>query len=88
MGGSLLRGERIHLGAYEAAVLAPVSLCVGAVAVFQGAEKLLVREADGDSAGAFADPGAVLHLQRRVWKVTGLGEYCDLLCCRGGSVCV
>lgn len=38
------RGERIHLGAYEAAVLAPVSLCLDSAVVFQGLEKLLARQ--------------------------------------------
>ena len=34
--------QRVHMGAYEAAVLAAVSLCVHSVAVFQGARELLV----------------------------------------------
>ena len=37
-GFALFRGQRIHLGAYEAAVLAPVSLRAGSAAVFKDQE--------------------------------------------------
>ncbi len=37
-GFALFRGQRIHLGAHEAAVLAPVSFCVGSAVVFKDQE--------------------------------------------------
>ena len=50
------------MGAYEAAVLASIYLCVGSAVVFQGSKKLLVCQTGRDSVGIGANPGAVLHL--------------------------
>ena len=47
-GFALFRGQRIHLGAYEAAVRASVSLCAGSAVVFQGSGELLMCQASGD----------------------------------------
>ena len=61
-GCAFFRGERIHLGAYEVAVLAPVSLYTDSAVVLLGSENLLVCETGGNSAGSSTDPGTVLHL--------------------------
>ena len=74
--------NREGLGAYEAAVPAPVSLCTGSAIVFQGSEKLLVRQAGGNRIGASADSGSVLYLQWCVWQISRLAEYRHLLCNR------
>ena len=76
-------GNKSGCRAYEAAVLASVSLCVGSAVFLQRSRKLLVCQAGGNSFGAFADPGAVLHLQWGVWEIPRLDQYCHLLYLRG-----
>lgn len=78
-GGGLLRGERIHMGAHEAAVL-PGAAVHGRSALSAVGERLAGRPGSEHHGGPCGDSGAVLYVFRRAGANRGLGEYPHFLC--------
>ena len=86
MGRALLGCQRIHLGAYEAAILADANFRYNTESLLHGLSVLLVRKAARHAHRAQLDPRALLHLQRSNMQISRPREHLDLLHQRGDSL--
>ena len=82
----LFGGERIHLGAYEAALLAHARLRRRTELFLQGSGGFLVYQAPRDPFGDALDPRDLLHLQRGGGQVPRLAQHRHFLCLGRGGV--
>ena len=86
MDSSLFGDQRIHLGAYEATLLADAYFCRGAELFLQKSQGFLVREAPRNAPGALPYTNSLLHIQRCYRQVARLAEHRHFLCFRGGGI--
>ena len=80
---ALFGSERIHVGAYEAFILADVSLCDRPKLLLSGQRGFLVRKAAWNSPWSYPYSNHFLHLQRCDRNLSRLDQYCLFLSFRG-----